>query len=105
MAVGIYPELQRLFTIWFNEDWDFQYGTVEAAIADCIVDTEPTRRRAILTEIDQLLREKQEKRLSEEQFWDFLGLELGCRYLPPDDNTTAGEWLGWIKDKLQESLK
>ena len=50
LAEQRWPNLTRLFTLYFNEDFDYLYGSLEGAFASAIADGSLEAKKALLKE-------------------------------------------------------
>lgn len=90
-----YPTLSHLLGAYLHQDFLDEFRSPTAAVEAFLVD-EPASRRALMGEIDAVLRD--ERFLASP---DSMLLDLGCYYNTHADGLAAAGWLSQVRRMLQ----
>ena len=95
----MYEELEQFAGGFFDEDFDLEYSSPDAAIVSFPSLQGPEAVHDLVAEIDQLLQSD----LSEQDISHLWIREFGARYNPQRDGLTYREWFAHVRDVLTQA--
>ncbi len=92
--------LPHFIGAYLHQDWPDEYGDPWRALDD-FIDSEPTQRATLVTEIHYLLTRIED----ESELRRIVVEELGSAYLPEADGWTYRSWLHEVARRASQTLK
>jgi len=94
-----FPALRQLLLSYLHPDWDLDYADEESAIADFMANESVSSD--LVVEIDALLAQ----RLTQADLYHLFVSDIRSTYFPSEADTTAADWLSWVKSVAQTGLR